>query len=130
MQDFQKKIRTSKTEYKKAALEAEKQAEDHITAGAFPEFFIFTILPGNSGCHKGCWRSGSFSLPRFIRADSNNPCFLSSNNIPTRMLHKDKRDLLPKSSSWSVVESLATRKLLENVWLHEKARKQAIRPHE
>lgn len=66
-----------------------------IPTGAFPGFFILSILPGNSGCHKGCWGSGSFSLPRFIRADSNNPCFLGSNNIPTRMLYKDRGACVP-----------------------------------
>lgn len=84
-------IRTSKTEYKKVAFEIGKQAEERIATGAFPEFSILTRLPGNSSCHKGCWGNCRFSTPRFIRVGSNSPCFLSSNNILTRMLYKDRR---------------------------------------
>lgn len=123
-------IRTSKTEYKKAALEVEKQAEDHIAAGAFPEFFIFTILSGNSGCHKGCWGSCRFSSPRLLQMRLAIPCFLNSNNVPTRMVHKDRGELGPKKFRLVSGKSLATRKLPENVWLHDEVRKQAIRPHE
>ena len=65
--------------------------------GAFPEFSIFFFqLPGNSGCHKGCWGSCSFSSPRLLQVRLAIPYSLSNNTIPTCMVHKDKRDLLSK----------------------------------
>lgn len=68
--------------------------------GAFPEYSILIRLSGNSGCHKGCWGSSSFSLPRLLQARLAIPYFLSSNNIPTRMVHKDKRDMLSKKAQF------------------------------
>lgn len=67
-----------------------------MTAGVFPEYSILTRLSGNSGCHKGCWGSCRFSSPCLSQVRLAIPHFLSSNNIPTRMVHKDKRNLLSK----------------------------------
>lgn len=64
--------------------------------GVFPEFSILTSFSGNSGCHKECWGSCSFSSPRLLHVSLVIPYFLGSNNtIPTCIAHKDKRDLLP-----------------------------------
>lgn len=66
-----------------------------IPIGAFPEYSTLTRLPGNSGCHKGCWGSGSFSSPRLLQVRLAIPCSLSSNNVPTCMLHKDRGACVP-----------------------------------
>lgn len=117
-------------EYLRDAFKLKKHQEDHIATGSFPDVSIFTILSGNSGCHKECWGNGNFLLSRLLSAGSSNPYFPSSNTIPTRMVHKDKGELGPIKFKLVSGQRLTTRKSPENAWPHEETRKQAIQPHE